>query len=165
MASRTRRLQGVRFLERLGGATELRSFVGLTRGGFAASVLSPDAERAIARLDQLGVLAIERADAAIRIEASAAAKRIAAKWPVDTGFSRARWRAVQRGVANWAIVNDANYAEYVHRKGQTTPLVQTLVPAEIRVAVTRIGKRLRALLRQREVLFRPAGRVTPGLRL
>lgn len=161
--SRAQRAAAVEFISRRPGPSGfgggLRTYADLTTpgGAFRVSVLTDGQERAIRMLDTLGAVAIERADAAIRIEASAAAKRIAARWPVDTGFSRSQWRAVQIAVGKWQIVNRANYTEYVHRKGETTPLVQTLVPAELAVMATRIARRLRALIRQRSVLFRQRG--------
>lgn len=161
--TRGQRAAAVEFISRRPGpagfGAGLRTYADLTTpgGAFRVSVLTSGQERAIQMLDTLGAVAIERADAAIRIEASAAAKRIAAKWPVDTGFSRSQWRAVQIAVGKWQIVNRANYTAFVHRRGETTPLVDTLIPAELATMSMRIQRRLRALIRQRSVLFRQRG--------
>jgi len=60
---------------------------------------------------------------------------IRARWPRDTGFSAARWTATisgQRGDYGITVSNDASYVQYVHPKGDDTPLWSTLVPAVIR---------------------------------
>lgn len=158
--TRAQRSAAVEFISRRAGpagfGAGLRTYADITTvgGAYRVAVLTTGQRQAIETLDRLGVLALERADMAIRIEASAAAKRIASKWPVDTGFSRSQWRAVQVSTANWQIVNRAKYVPAVHRRGEKTPLVDTLVPQELSVMATRIGRRLRALIKQRAVLFR-----------
>lgn len=153
--SRASRMTALRLTAGLGGSlSDVATTGGLTsglraRGGVANFVVSPNMDGAIRRLITLGAVTMEQADYAIATETTAAVKRIQARWPVDTGFSRSRWRRLKYGPLQYAIVNDASYAEYVHRKGQTAPLAASLVPAEIETAVTRIKRRLRTLIARR----------------
>ena len=126
------------------------------RGGFGPKlsfrVTTQGMERALATLEQIGGLAAAAADQVLGEESRAAADRIRERWPVDTGLSRGRWIAakVRQGkVSRWLVTNDVPHAKYVHRKGDPTVLVESLVPAEIGRARDRISRRIRRLLRTR----------------
>lgn len=72
-----------------------------------------------------------------------AVKRIQAKWPVDTGLSKRSFVVVKKSALRFAIENNAarrgrEYAGYVHRKGNPTPLRLTLIPAELAIAQKQI---------------------------
>lgn len=78
-----------------------------------------------------------------------AMKRIQAQWPVDTGLSKRSFTLVKRSPLLFALVNNAarrgrEYAGYVHRKGNRTPLRLTLIPSELAVAQQQIDEDLRA---------------------
>jgi hypothetical protein len=142
------RLRGLAILQ--GGGTDLAGiaeFGGLTGGlriggGYQRAILNTGQQAAIRSLVSLGAVTLQQVDYAIATEATSAVRRIQTRWPVDTGFSRARWRRLKLGVADYAVANDANYAGHVHRKGESTPLADSLVPAEIAVAVKRITRRI-----------------------
>lgn len=108
-------------------------------------------ESALARLDALNVVAATVSNQLIGDEANKTVAIIKAKWPVDTGASRSRWRArrVRQGkVTRWTIANDIPYLKYVHRSGSKALLVETMVPAEIKDLQNRINARLAKLVRQ-----------------
>lgn len=107
----------------------------------------PDASRrALISLAERSGDASGRIDSLVAEEASALVERIRARWPVDTGFSKALWSLARVGRMDFAVVNRAVYAGYVHRAGETTPLVDTMVVAEIQRTIARIERRVKALL-------------------
>jgi hypothetical protein len=68
-------------------------------------------------------------------------------WPVDTSLSRDNWTFTISGRADWVgftIENLLDYAEYVHRKGQTTPLIESEVPSIIDAGLARLLPALRS---------------------
>lgn len=76
-----------------------------------------------------------------------AVKRIQARWPVDTGLSKASFKLVKLSDLRYRLENEASqrgrkYAGYVHRKGNPTPLRLTLIPAELQRAEEQIAEDL-----------------------
>lgn len=73
-----------------------------------------------------------------------AVKRIQSRWPVDTGLSKASFRVVRNGPLRYVLENQAarrgrEYAGYVHRRGDPTPLRLTLIPRELATAQSQIA--------------------------
>lgn len=83
-------------------------------------------------------------------EASHLTQRIRDRWPVDTGYSKPLWRTVELSVWRWLVTNRANYAGWVHAKGDKTrtPILYTWIATEIARSRAAILLELRALILQ-----------------
>ena len=71
-------------------------------------------------------------------------------WPVDTGASQASWESTQEGFF-WVIRNDREYAEYVHRAGDSTEvwrIVEARSEELLQGAAARISRAAATGLRQ-----------------
>lgn len=121
----------------------------LTSGGRGAfQVITPtisrDVVRAIRTLEGFRDDVVEAADDVIREETISLTARIAAKWPVETGFSLALWDAVRGGPMEWYVRNLANYSGDVHRKGKE----ETILKSEINPAAVETREAIVASLRE-----------------
>lgn len=85
---------------------------------------------------------IDEIESIVRAESNRALERIRAKWPVDTGFSQSMFQVARTGRLGFTIVNRAIYSGWVHRKGESTPLADTLIPSEVAAARRRIMTRI-----------------------
>lgn len=124
-------------------------------GAFKVGITAEGTARIIETLAALGRISLAKADKIIEVEANRAVRSIQSKWPVKTGFSRAQWRAVKLGPGRWQLVNDADYASYVHRKGNPSVLVGTLVPAELRQMSSRISDKLAKAIATKSTTLAP----------
>ena len=125
-----------------------------SRAGFKANqwkVTTVGMEAALARLDAINAVASSVSNQVIGEESKKTVSIIKAKWPVDTGASRARWsttRVRQGRTTRWVVANDIPYLKYIHRSGSAALLVNTLVPAEIKDLQNRINARILKLIKQ-----------------
>lgn len=106
-----------------------------------------------------------RAQAAIGAEARDLTERIRARWPVDTGFSKPLWRAIQITAWRWLVTNSAYYAEWVFAKGDRsrTPLLYTWIAAEVARSRATLLVELRRVLV--DAIRNPASRPVSGGRI
>lgn len=153
--TRAQRVAGAAFST--GGSYDPAKLLGVLGNRKGWRVTQDGMERAIGRLAELNVAAESALQTVIAEESDRALANIKARWPVDTGFSKNRWQRVFRSKFRVELQNDARYVEYVHRKGNRTPLVDSLVPDEIRRARARILRRLRSIVRGRVAEFRGRG--------
>jgi len=105
-----------------------------------------------AKLDQVVAMSPTLEDAAEKIllrHGGDAVKAIKQMWPVDTGLSKDMWALVKLGKLRYAVSNPIDYAEYVHRKGQTRALTAPGGAAHDRALLMqrRISKDLAELFR------------------
>lgn len=80
---------------------------------------------------------------------------IADAWPVDTGFSSTSFEfTIQRGPLpdpiGFHIINEVEYAEFIHRRGNPALLWQTLIPMVIQGYGPRINAAMRAAIDRTE---------------
>lgn len=77
--------------------------------------------------------------------ASAVVESIEDAWPVDTSTSRDAFFHVllDDPEIGYVVSNDADYAEWVHPKGDPVPLLDTLVPDTIEADVPALAAELR----------------------
>lgn len=76
--------------------------------------------------------------------------RIKRYWPIRTGRSFQAWNIYSPKLMAWVISNQASsdygeYAGYVHRKGEKTPLIDTLIPKDIAQAAREIKTEITVL--------------------
>lgn len=69
--------------------------------------------------------------------------RIRRYWPIDTGRSWQAWNVRRLSALTFVVENQASsdygeYAGYVHRRGETRPLIETLIPDDIQQAAREI---------------------------
>lgn len=107
----------------------------------------------------------QQAQAEIEAESKDLTERIRARWPVDTGFSKPLWRAIQINVWQWLVTNSAYYAEWVFAKGDRsrTPLLYTWIATEIARSRATLLVNLRALILA--AIRNPSSRVARGARI
>lgn len=110
-------------------------------------VTTPDLQALLRELGKLDERVLTGADEIIGQETATAAQGIAYRWPVDTGTSRAAWSSARLGRIRWAVINDVDYVKYIHRKGDWTILVESLVPEAIEEARGKIRQRLQKMVR------------------
>ena len=82
---------------------------------------------------------------------------IADAWPVDTSTSRDAWtHLLETTAGNVAItlINDVDYAEYVHHKGEgPDPLWETLLPETVKAAAPALNADMRAAIEETEARY------------
>lgn len=81
--------------------------------------------------------------------------------PVDTGFLRDSWEVelhTDADLIGFDIINDADYADYVHPKGDPAPLWTTLIPEVIARHRTDMLRDLSATVRRTEEAMQRAAR-------
>lgn len=77
------------------------------------------------------------------------------QWPVDTSTSRDAFTYTVQGHAGevgYTIENDVDYAQYVHRAGESpdSPLWRTLIPDEVRADAPGLNADMRRAIDQTE---------------
>lgn len=127
----------------------------LTGGGLAAYA------------QQLGVAArtLELTVAAItQDELDAAVDSIKRMSPVKTGLFRRSWKVLRTQALQFAVVDLAPYASFVHRRGEKgSTFVETYAKPEIESAVRRIRVRIKEAMRD-SVRAQSASSLAPNLR-
>ena len=89
-----------------------------------------------------------------------AVQEIISTWPVDTGNSRDNWEWFVEGAAGsvgFTIENLVDYAEYVHRAGNDTPLAEEVIPSIIDRWVDRMLPPLRAAIQATQAELAASG--------
>lgn len=90
-----------------------------------------------------------------------AVQEIISIWPVDTGNSRDNWEWFVEGAAGsvgFTIENLVDYAEYIHRAGQETPLAEEAVPAIIDNWIDRMLPPLRSAIQATQAELAASGK-------
>jgi hypothetical protein len=117
--------------------------------------------------EQLGISArtLQITAAAItQEELEAAVDNIKRISPVKTGLFRRSWRVLRTQALQFAVVDLAPYASFVHRRGEKgTTFVEAYAKPEIESAVRRVRVRLKEALRD-SVRAQAASALAPTLR-
>ena len=76
------------------------------------------------------------------------------EWPVDTGTSRDAWGYelhVHYPKIGFDLENDADHATFIHRRGETSPLYETLIPEVVARYADDLRLELMAVINAAEV--------------
>jgi len=83
-------------------------------------------------MDEAMALALERTIARVRTF-----------WPEDTGYSLSRFRFLRVKSGHYRLINDARYSSFVHRKGESQPLVdrfRVIIREELNRAIAELDR-------------------------
>jgi hypothetical protein len=82
---------------------------------------------------------------------------IADQWPVDTSTSRDAWTHIldnSAGNVGFTLINDVEYAEFVHRAGEgPDPLYETLLPEVVRAHAADLNADMIDAIRETEARY------------